>query len=183
MHLVAEKAALFSAVFLGAAALVVEGNAQSPSLEETLIDVFLGNCVRNLPNVEKIRAASRVLGWKSLSRDAAVMFGPIDPRAEFEGWLGTEKSVRYVVGISLGSIGAQPVTTCAIAQPEFKQVDLLRNLEAKLKLKYLNDEKEAGQRYRSWTSEVNGYSMMIMLTTLDNINEPGGSLSAAVKIR
>lgn len=184
MHLgLPEKTALFSAVLLGAAAPVVRADAQSQSLEATLVDVFLGHCVRNLPNVEKIRAASRVLGWKPLSPDAAIMFGPVDSNVKFEGWLGTEKSVRYMIGISLGSIGTEPVTTCAIAQPDLGQSDLVRNLEAKLTLKYLNDEKEAGQRYRSWTSEINGQSMMIMLTTLDSINEPGGSLSAAVKVR
>jgi hypothetical protein len=47
--------------------------------------------------------------------------------------------------------------------------------------KMLNEETEAGQRYRSWTTSVNGYSVLIMLTTLQNERVAEGTLAAAVK--
>jgi len=111
------------------------------------------------------------------------MLGPIDRDAVFEGWMASEKTVRYVIGISAGSIGPQPVATCTVGNPELNQNTLLVSLHKKLNLKFLNDEREAGQRYRSWTMVVNGYSVLITLTTMQNENAIGGPLAAAVKLR
>lgn len=184
MHpLIHGRALIFSATCAAINFLPTLAGAQSPSIEETVVDAFLANCTLNLPNLDKIRAASRTLGWKSLPRDAATMMGPIDPSAQFEGWMVSDLAARYVVGISAGRIGVQPVVSCAVANPDVKQDALLGGLHQKLKLQILNDEREAGQRYRAWTTEVNGYSMLISLTTMQDESSPGASLTAAVKLR
>ena len=157
--------------------------AQTPSIEDTLVNAFVGNCVLNLPNLEKVRAASRIFGWKSLPPDVATMLGPIERRAQFEGWLASEETVQYIIGISMGSIGRQSVSSCSVANPQSKQHSLVDGLQKKLKLNPLTDDIEAGQRYRSWTTEANGYSVLITVTTMQNENSPGASLTAAVKLR
>jgi hypothetical protein len=182
-NVLARRALILSATCAAINFLPALATAQTPSIEETVVNAFLGNCALNLPNLDKIRAASRTLGWKSLPRDAATMMGPIDPSVQFEGWMVSDLAVRYLVGISVGRIGVQPVVTCTVANPDLKQDALLGDLHQKLKLETLNDVREAGQRYRAWTTEVNGYSMLISLTTMQNENSPGGSLSAAVKLR
>jgi hypothetical protein len=149
--------------------------------EETFVDAFLGNCVLNLPNLEKIRAASRLFGWKALPRDAMTAIGPLDPDAQLEGWTANAGEVRHFIGISTGSIGQRRAVACTMANPELKQDVLLADLQKKLTIKMLNEESEAGQRYRSWTTSVNGYSVLIMLTTMQNERVAGGTLAAAVK--
>jgi len=158
-------------------------SAQSASFEETLVDAFLNHCVLNLPNLEKVRAASRLFGWTRLSQDAAILLGPISPDAVFEGWMVGEKASRYLIGISTGSMGPQPGAICTVASPELKQTDLLISLQKKLSLKFLNDEREAGQRYRAWTTTANDHSLLIILTTLQDENTVGATLAAAVKLR
>ena len=149
--------------------------------EEAFVDAFLGNCVLNLPNLEKIRAASRLFGWQALSRDAMTAIGPLDPDAQCEGCMASEADVRYFIGVSTGSMGQQQAVACTMANPDLKQDVVLADLQKKLTLKMLNEESEAGQRYRSWTTSVNGYSMLIMLTTMQNERVAGGTLAAAVK--
>jgi hypothetical protein len=156
---------------------------QTKLKEAVVVDAFLSNCVLNLPNLEKIRAASRVFGWKRLSPDEMTMAGPLDSRVEAEGWVATQDSLKFLVGISNGSIDSQRVASCNVAHPDVKQSALLDSLHRKVTLKPLNDEREAGQRYRAWTTESNGYSVLIMLTTMTDENVAGGSISAAVKLR
>jgi hypothetical protein len=159
------------------------GFAQTASLASAVVEAFLGNCVLNLPNLEKVRAASRVFGWKALSRDETMVMGPLDRSADAEVWMAADKNVRYLIGISRGTLGSQPIASCTVAHPELQQKAVLGSLQDKLKLKYLNDEREGGQRYQSWTAEVNGYSQLITLTTMQADGSSGGSLAAAVKLR
>jgi hypothetical protein len=156
---------------------------EKQSKEAVVVDAFLSDCVLNLPNLEKIRAAARVLRWKRLSPDELTMLGPLDSRAEAEGWVATQDTLKLLVGITSGSIGSQRAVSCSVAQRDVKQSALLDSLHRKLNLKPLNNEREAGQRYRAWTTEANGYSVLIMLTTMTDKNVAGGSISAAVKLQ
>jgi hypothetical protein len=165
-------------------AVGLAGSVAAGPVEDGVVDAFLGNCVLNLPNLEKIRAASRVFGWKRLSPDAMTMLGPLDSGAEAEGWMATQDSLRFIVGISSGIIESQRAASCSVTHPDVKQIALLDSLYRKAALKPLNyDELEAGQRYRAWTTQANGYSVLIMLTTAADENVGGGSISAAVKLR
>ena len=159
------------------------GSVAAGPLEDGVVDAFLSNCVLNVPNLEKIRAASRVFGWKRLSPDEMTMLGPLASGVEAEGWMATQNSLRFIVAISNGGIGSQRAASCSVAHPDVKQSALLDGLQRKVALKPLNDEREAGQRYRAWTTEYNGYSVLIMLTTMADENVAGGSISAAVKLR
>jgi hypothetical protein len=75
-------------------AVGLAGSVAAGPVEDGVVDAFLGNCVLNLPNLEKIRAASRVFGWKRLSPDAMTMLGPLDSGAEAEGWMATQDSLK-----------------------------------------------------------------------------------------
>jgi hypothetical protein len=177
--------------FFAGALLAVSTSAQTPSLEKTFVEAFIGHCILNLPNLEKIRAASRLLGWKPLSGDAAVMLGPLDRGAKAEMWLATEKEMwlatekgdLFLIGISTSAIGTQPTVSCSMAHPKLQQSEMSEELSKNLTLKFLSDEGEAGKRYRSWTTSANGYNVLVMLTSLRDPNSLGVTVAASVKVR
>ena len=166
--------------------LLVFGLLVSPAVAQSaaqhLVKSFLGNCVLNLPNLDKIRAGAKVFDWKPLSQEMNEVLGPVDPTAESEGWIVDEQDLRFFVAISEGVIDGEKWANCAIAA-RVSRPDFVALLESKLDLSNLYDETEAGQRYQTWTTSVNGYSMLIALTAAQDDARPEVTIAASMKAR
>lgn len=149
--------------------------------EAETVEQFIGICALSMPEIRRIEAAASELKWKPLSPTQATMLRPIDPNAKFSGWLVPNSGKPYLIGVWEGQLDGDKVLVCTHASTHFDPSELVSEMAKKLSLKTLTDETEAGQRYRTWTTNVNGISMLINLTTMQNQRQTGGSLSVFVK--
>ncbi len=167
-------------VFFGA---MSSGLCQSNNESKRFIEFFIGNCLQVLPDTKRVRAASRVMNWKVLQGDLAVMLAPADPEAIWEGWATEYEGSSYLIGISEGKVDGRTVVGCTVATREVNQEDLVKTLLSVINLRALNDETEAMQRYRGWLTEVNQHSILVNLTTQAGSRRSAASLSALVKLK
>ncbi len=152
-------------------------------LDKKLVEAFVGNCIQNLPQLEKIRAAARVFGWSALSADQLMAMGPQNPSTKFEGWYVKDDTASYLLGISSGNVNSINAVTCTIASPDLTPASFIPALHKLIGLKALDDQSEGGQRYRAWTTTANQNSIMVNLTSFPSDDQVGGSVSAVLEIK
>ena len=175
-----------SAITLASAILlfssISDGLCQGSDTKQ-IVEFFVGNCLQVPPDTKHVQAASRVMKWQPLQGDLALMLAPSDPEATWEGWAAKYEGKTYLVGISEAQMDGRTVVGCTVAVREVDQEELVKLLTNVVKMRALNDETEAMQRYLAWVAEVNRYSMLVNLTTQAGSRLSTASLSALVKLK
>jgi hypothetical protein len=124
---------------------------------------FLGTCVQDFPNTDKIKAAAKTLGWKEIDDpNMKAMLGPSDSSATWQGWFVKVEESNYFVGISEGEYKGKKVQNCNVAQDRTKVDEIIAELEKLLKAKKISETVEAGQRYGTWEFDKSGEKFLIM---------------------
>lgn len=138
------------AVTLAAAIVAAPSAMADPATD--VVETFLGSCALQMPNLDSIRAASRVMNYEPLSDDMMAMLGPVDPTAESEGWIVPMGDEKLFLGISEGMFHDKPVAICSvaakIADPELV-ISRLTEMNSIGSKRY--DKVRLGQRTRVWT--------------------------------
>ena len=145
-----------------------KSHAQETSEYSQFTEFFIGACLRALPDIERMKAAARVMEWKPLEGDIAAMVAPADTNAEWQGWVVPEGDDLFMFGVSEGSMDSRKVSVCVTSAFELDQESLVQELQATLKLKLIVDETNALQRARGWETSIDGQKIIVNLTTLSN---------------
>lgn len=135
------------------------------SVENLFFEFFNSTCLLNMPQLDKVRATARLLDWKPITGDAAVMLAPSNPNAPFEGWAATYQGRNFFIGLSEGVLESKKVVICAATERKLDQEVLVSIIETNIKARIDNDEIENMQRYRGWVSAKDGESVLLHLTT------------------
>lgn len=145
-----------------------KSQAQETGMASKFTEFFVGACLRALPDLERMKAAARVMEWKPLEGDVAAMIAPADPKAEWQGWAVPEGDDLFMFGVSESSMDSRKVSVCTTSAGELDQESLVQELQASLNLKLIVDETDALQRARGWETSIDGQKLIVNLTTLSN---------------
>jgi len=157
--------------------------ARAVSTEESFFKFFNKTCLLNMPRLDKVRAAARIMDWKSLTGDLATLLSPQNANARFEGWAVSETDLNYVVGVSEGAIGSSKVAICSASIRNIDQEALVKIIERDTKARLENDEIENLQRYRGWIGTTNGEAIILQLTTMANSQLSAATLAAIAETK
>jgi hypothetical protein len=125
---------------------------------------FLGTCVQDFPDTNKIKAAAKALAWKEITDpNVKAMLGPSDPSAMWQGWMMQTGDSKYFVGISEGQYEGKKIHNCNLAQDRTDVDGIIAELERLLNTKKISETIEAGQRYGTWEFERSGESFLLMI--------------------
>lgn len=160
--------AIICLFLLSLGALSERSHAQETSKASKFTEFFVGACLRALLDIERMKAAARVMEWKPLNGDVAAMIAPVDPNAEWQGWAVPEGDDLFMFGVSEGSLGSRKASICTTSAGELDQERLVQELQASLNLKLIVDETDALQRARGWETSIDGQKLIVNLTTLSN---------------
>jgi hypothetical protein len=112
---------------------------------------FIGTCVQNLPDTDRVKAAAKAFGWVALDDpNYRKMMGPPDERASWTGWTFKEQGKVFAVGVSEGEANGKPVRMCTLVQDRIDVDGTISKLTELLQATKLQESVEAGQRYVLW---------------------------------
>jgi hypothetical protein len=151
-------------------------------LAKRLVREFVGHCLQTLPDIQRIEAAARTLGWKELDRDVATMVAPKDNAVPWQGWF-VPGAAPYFIGVSRAEFRGEPMATCTIANGQLPVAEALAQLQRLLPLgRVLGDYTELGQRSRLFEITVEGRLGLLMVTDGEKLGLPGFTFGAMMRL-
>lgn len=147
---------------------------------EDFVRAFLGNCVYNSGDFQRLINAAEALGFTELPEEMRPILAPQDPNAEFFGFSAQSgEGAPYIIGLSRGELDGRTLINCAIANPYIETAKVVFALQNFLQVDRPSYEDiTMGQRYRLWM--VNGWSEGTLVSLMDA--EPMGRGGATLTI-
>jgi hypothetical protein len=186
LKMVPVRVFLCTLVTLLSTALVAHAEEKAENkAAQALVTLFIRTCVESMPNLDRVEAAAKALGWWELDDVTKRMLAPRDPSARFNGWNVRGSDASYMIGISQGADGNKAISNCVI-NSSASPVPVIAALKSELKLKDpLRVGYEGGQgndfkgaRVTYWRTRVADHN--ILISSAEPMDEPGTTLSATV---
>ena len=154
----------------------VEANTPHPLVAE-----FIGACVQNMPQLEKVEAMASLMDWEVLDEEMLVAFGPTEPGIEMLGWLANRgEPTQMFVGITNGAVDEKHVQSCTVAMSSPSKSEIVQQIvNSVADFERPSDAyDEAGQRYRTWKYNNRGDSFVLAVVDAPQLAPEVATLSA-----
>jgi hypothetical protein len=179
---------VFSIIFTFLLVLIAGNSYSQDAITQTKesfsVEIFLGQCLNNMPRIDKVESAAKVFNWTKLNKDQAVMVAPADPDVKFDGWYVRGGVVSYMIGTSLGEWNESDAPTCTVAFSEVSPNKVKSLLVSILKsLKVVDQQVSGGQRIIVWKYLEGTSQGYITLTDASPMDVDAFSLSVISPIK
>jgi len=175
---------IFTILFVLMAGNSYSQDAVTQTKESFSVEIFLGQCLNNMPRIDKVESAAKVFNWTKLNKDQAVMVAPADPSVKFDGWYVRGGVVSYMIATSLGEWNESDAPTCTVAFSEVSPNKVKSLLVSILKsLKVVDEQVSGGQRITVWKYTEGTSQGYILLTDASPMDVDAFSLSVISPIK
>ncbi len=149
---------------------------------ESLVKSFIGLCVLNVPNLDRVEATARISSWKEIKGDALKLIGPQDPSNESKAWMVKgAATTTFALAISRGMLNGKRISACSVGDPYAPMLPIRSALEKFLQLqKPISQDISGGQQNVVWSTNSGMGDLLIYLLDATPMNENGITITATV---
>lgn len=128
------------------------------------IQSFSGNCLQNVGDHDRIRAAADEFRWKRMTDPQQLkMFAPEEPGVAWSAWSFRQDSRRFVLAISSGEINGEPTSTCSVMS-EVSEISATKDrLVEMTRGKLIDRQEEGGQLFETYHVEFGEKKLLLIL--------------------
>lgn len=144
-----------------AEALAPATEAASPTPND-FIQTFMGSCVLDFPDFNRVEAAAKALKWKRVTDpDQLKLIAPTDGGGSWKAWGFKSGKMRSLLSVGQRDVDGETLKFCVlIADPV--ESEITRNRIVKLlNATEESSSEQAGQRYRTYSVTKDGKPLLL----------------------